>query len=264
MKTRLTVVDAFTDQPYRGNPAAVCLLSENRTAEWMQHVALEMNLSETCFLRWEGEATYHLRWFTPTTEVPLCGHATLASAHLLWAEGEVSPEAGIIFRTAGGVLHCAQENGWIRMMFPRLQPEPTPDSWELAEALGAPIEELASDGRYLLARLADATQVRRLQPQFSHFLERKMPPVAVTARSDDPAFDFISRFFAPTAGIAEDPVTGSAHCLLGPYWMDRIGKSRMMAYQASARGGVVDVEVMKEQVVLRGQAVSMSRVEWLH
>jgi len=263
MKTSLTVIDAFTDRPYGGNPAAICLLPEEREPAWMQKIAFEMNLSETAFLREVGEQQYQLRWFTPMMEVPLCGHATLASAHFLWSAGVAPAESTIAFQTASGVLSCVQEAGWIRMVFPALNPAPIEKRADVEEALGVEVAEMASDGRYLLARLDDAGKLRGLQPRFSRFLENQIPPVAVTALSDDPAFDFVSRFFAPSAGIPEDPVTGSAHCLLAPYWMPRLGKSRMMAYQASARGGVVDTEVVEDKVNLRGQAVSVSRVEWL-
>jgi PhzF family phenazine biosynthesis protein len=251
-------VDAFTTVPFKGNPAAVCVLEAPRPEAWMQAVALEMNLSETAFLVPHAgvDADYDLRWFTPRVEVDLCGHATLASAHTLWESGRVAAGKPIRFATRSGVLTTVQRDGLIEMDFPastidRISPPP-----ELLEALGVEAVFTGKARFNYLVEVANAGLVRALTPDFG--VLRKLPVygVMVTAHSDTAAHDFVSRFFSTGAGI-EDPVTGSAHCALGPYWQARLGKSELRAFQASARGGEVQVRVAGTRVLLGGQAVTV-------
>jgi PhzF family phenazine biosynthesis protein len=257
---QLFQVDAFTDRAFSGNPAAVCLLDGDYGDAYLQAIAAEMNLSETAFVRREGEG-FALRWFTPRAEVDLCGHATLATAavldHLGLAAGEIS------FATRSGELRATVEAEHIALDFPVLVPTEADAPDGLAEALGAnPIRVLAS--RFdLLVELATPAALRDLSPDSRALSKLPVRGVIVTSPSDEPAYDFLSRFFAPSVGVAEDPVTGSAHCVLAPFWAQRLGRSRLSAYQASARGGHVAVELNGERVVLRGQAVIVLRGELL-
>jgi PhzF family phenazine biosynthesis protein len=255
-------VDAFADQPFTGNPAAVCLLSDRREAAWMQAVARELNLSETAFLHPEGDG-YQLRWFTPAVEVALCGHATLASAHVLWETGRLRAEEVAAFETQSGLLTAERQDPDILMTFPATPVEPAAPPPGLGEALGL---EPAFVGRsrfdYLVEVDAPAT-LQALRPDFRRLAAVPARGVIVTSRSDQPQYDFLSRFFAPAAGVDEDPVTGSAHCALGPYWEARLGRSELTGYQASARGGVVKVQVAGDDVFLSGRAVTVWRGELL-
>lgn len=261
MSLMLHVVDAFTDRPFAGNPAAVCLLPAPRGEAWMRLVAREMNLSETAFLH-PIEEGFALRWFTPAAEVKLCGHATLASAHALWASGVLAGDAPARFSTQSGWLTCRRAGDWIEMDFPALPLEPaaTPPAG-LAPALGAAPLAFVQAGEKLLAELESERAVRELRPDFQRLAALPAQGAIVTARSDDPQYDFVSRFFAPAVGVNEDPVTGSAHCALGPYWQAKLGKADFLARQVSARGGVVKVAVAGGRVLLGGQAVTVSRVE---
>ncbi|MFN2136508.1 MAG: PhzF family phenazine biosynthesis protein [Candidatus Promineifilaceae bacterium] len=258
MSTELFQVDAFAAQPFSGNPAAVCLLQEAREAQWMQAVAAEMNLSETAFL-WPQENGYSLRWFTPKAEVDLCGHATLASAHVLYETRQIPPEVEARFFSKSGLLTAAYDAGWIKLNFPALPPEAVNAPPPLLSALGLREKPLYSgfDGYDYLLVAEDADAVRVLQPDFKALLAVECRGVSVTARSDMADFDFVSRFFAPWVGIDEDPVTGSAHCCLGPYWAGVLDKEDLVAYQASARGGIVRVRPMGDRVQLGGQAITV-------
>lgn len=257
-------VDAFTDRPFRGNPAAVCLLEEGRDSEWMQAVAAEMNLSETAFV-WPVGDGFDLRWFTPAVEVDLCGHATLAAAHALWSEGLVPGDGRISFQTRSGLLTAARRSDLIELDFPATAPGTAELGAEevraLADALGVVPDSVARSTFDLLAVVGSEDTVRRLEPDFRRLRELGSRGVIVTSVSDDPGFDFVSRFFAPGVGIDEDPVTGSAHCCLGPYWSERLGKTEMTAYQASPRGGVVHVRISGERVILAGRAVTIFKGE---
>ena len=258
MEIPLFQVDAFTDQPFAGNPAAVCLLPEERDDEWMQAVAAEMNLSETAFLL-EQDDGYRLRWFTPKIEVDLCGHATLASAHVLWAEGQVSLDQEIHFHTLSGLLKACRRGDLIELDFPSepaSQVDPPPG---LLEALGVSAEYVGRNRFDYLVELDSEKELRDMQPDFAMLGKIEVRGVIVTSRSASPEYDFVSRFFAPVAGIDEDPVTGSAHCCLGPYWQRQLGKDEMTAFQASARGGVVRVRVIGDRVKLGGQAVTVMK-----
>jgi len=257
-------VDAFTDRPFAGNPAGVCLLPSFPSPEWMLAVAREMSLAETAFLaRRDGVAAeYDLRWFTPTVEIELCGHATLASAHLLWELGAASGEEPIGFHTLSGRLGAARRGEWIELDFPAEPPaalaSPIPD---LDAMLGAEPVWVGANRFDLVAELADESAVRGLAPDLRRIKVLPYRGVQVTARAATPGYDFVSRFFAPAAGVDEDPVTGSAHCCLGPYWSAKLGRNPLVAYQASARGGVVRVETAGESVTLGGQAVTVIRGE---
>jgi len=259
MKIPIYQVDAFADRPFQGNPAAVCLLAEPRQAAWMQAVAREMNLSETAFLLREADG-YRLRWFTPSVEVDLCGHATLASAHILWEEGRLDREATARFYTRSGLLLAWRAAGpWIEMDFPGDPPAPIEVPPGLEEALGAkPVA--AAAGRFdLLVEFPTANDVRSLAPDFAKLARIETLGVIATAPSDTGEADFVSRFFAPRAGVNEDPVTGSAHCCLGPFWGPRLGKRELVGYQASPRGGFVRVRLAGPRVVLGGRAVTLLR-----
>jgi PhzF family phenazine biosynthesis protein len=260
MGIAITQVDAFTGQPFAGNPAAVCILSQAPEEQWMRDVAREMNLSETAFLVPQGDG-YNLRWFTPAVEVDLCGHATLGSAHVLWQEGHLAPDMEARFHTRSGLLVARRSDGWIEMDFPAKGEEAATPPPALATALGVKPVYVGRNQFDYLVEADSAETLRGIQPDHSALRKLPVRGVIVTARSDDPKFDFVSRFFAPGSGVDEDPVTGSAHCCLGPYWSRRLGKTEFLAYQASARGGVVKVRCAGERVVLGGQAVTVMRGE---
>jgi PhzF family phenazine biosynthesis protein len=256
------VVHAFTDRPFAGNPAAVCFPSVEPEDAWMQQVAAEMRLSETAFLT-PAEDGYRLRWFTPTVEVDLCGHATLAAACVLWETGRLPPGDQARFHTRSGLLTVEQGAEGMTMDFPAQAAEPYRGWDDLPDALGVRARFIGRNGTDGLVELEDEWAVRSLRPDFALLSEYPVRGVIVTARSDDPAYDFVSRFFAPRAGVPEDPVTGSAHCCLGPYWGERLGKQHLVGYQASSRGGTVRVGLRGNRVELGGQAVIVLSGEWL-
>jgi PhzF family phenazine biosynthesis protein len=262
MSQRFTQVDAFTPTPFAGNPAAVCVLDTPRERAWMQHVATEMNLSETAFLlrRHDG---YSLRWFTPAVEVELCGHATLAACHVLWEEGHLGPSEEALLHTASGVLTATRQGEWISLDFPTRPERPVEPPPELIRALAVEPVYVGKNVYDYLVQVADEATVRALDPDQLTLKRLGVRGVMVTAVASTPGFDFVSRFFAPGAGVDEDPVTGSAHCCLGPFWQERLGKPELVAYQASRRGGVVRVRVAGDRVVLGGQAVTVVRGEIL-
>jgi len=253
-------IDAFADRPYTGNPAAVCLLDDARDAKWMQAVAAEMNLSETAFVRPAG-GDFELRWFTPAVEVDLCGHATLAAAHALWSEGVMDSGDEIRFRTRSGVLTAVRHGDLVELDFPATPPlaAALDDAQirELGDILGVDPRPVGRSAFDLLVEVESVRVLRAARPDFGRLAELDYRGIIVTCRSDDPRFDFQSRFFAPAVGVNEDPVTGSAHCCLGPYWSERLGRAEMTAFQASGRGGVVRVRVSGERVVLGGRAVTV-------
>ena len=263
MSVPIVQVDAFTREPFGGNPAAVCVLPRPADPAWMQRVAREMNLSETAFLVGRGSSELDLRWFTPSVEVDLCGHATLASAHVLWEDGHLPPGDPAVFHTRSGRLSAVRRDGWIEMDFPAEPAEPAPVPEGLAEALGAEPVHFGRNRFDGLVEVDNEETVRRLAPDIRGLGALPVRGVIVTARSETEEFDFVSRFFAPRAGVDEDPVTGSAHCCLGPYWRGRLGRDAFTAWQASARGGVVRVAVAGDRVLLSGQAVTVLRGELL-
>jgi len=260
MGIRAFKVDSFTAEPFSGNPAGVCLLTEPRDERWMQAMAREMNLSETAFLLREGDG-FRLRWFTPAVEVELCGHATLASAHVLWEEGVLAPSETARFATRSGELRASRSGDLIELDFPTKPEHPAEPPENLLEALRVkPLYLGRSVFDYLL--LLDSEEaVRAVSPDFALLRSVTVRGVIVTAPSARPEFDFVSRFFAPAVGVDEDPVTGSAHCCLGPFWAARLGKSELVGHQVSARGGVVNVRVAGERVFLGGRAVTVLRGE---
>jgi PhzF family phenazine biosynthesis protein len=259
MTSPLIKVDAFASAPFSGNPAAVCLLPEPRDTAWMAAVAREMNLSETAFLVRRSDRSYDLRWFTPTVEVPLCGHATLASAHVLWERGLIDAAEEAVFHTRSGRLSAVRRpDGFIELDFPARRSTPAPAPEGLAEALGAAVVHAERVAEDYLVEVASEEVVRSLRPDFRRLASLPLRVVSVTARpAAATPHDFVSRFFAPGSGIDEDPVTGSAHCVLGPFWGARLGKTEMSAYQASARGGVVVVRLRGDRVGLAGRAVTV-------
>ena len=255
-------VDAFTDQPFTGNPAGVCLLPEPAQADWMQNIACEMNLSETAFLIRQADG-FDLRWFTPAVEVRLCGHATLASAHILWQTGVLRPAEQARFHTLSGLLTASQRSAWIEMDFPARPARPVQPPAGLIEALGVAAKFVGRDADDYLVEVESEAIVRSLKPNISALAKLEVRGTIVTARASDPKFDFVLRFFAPAVGVNEDPVTGSSHCCLTPYWADKLGKNEMTAYQASARGGSLRVRLTGARVLLSGQAVTTMKCELL-
>jgi PhzF family phenazine biosynthesis protein len=262
MPVRIVQVDAFTSKPFAGNPAAVCVLPAPPDETWMRNVALEMNLSETAFLHPE-DGGYRLRWLTPAIEVALCGHATLASAHVLWEDGHLEPDAEARFHTQSGLLTCKRNGDWIEMDFPAKHAERAEAPAQLAAAMGAELVWVGRNQFDYLVEVADEPTLRGLKP--NHHLLRELPVrgVIATAQAQTAGYDFISRFFAPGSGIDEDPVTGSAHSALAPFWGARLGKTDMTGFQASARGGVVKVGLQGDRVRMSGQAVTVLRGELL-
>ncbi len=267
MEIPILQIDAFTAEAFKGNPAAVCLLDRSRPDEWMQRVAAEMNLSETAFIvprsigkdgRKDG---FDLRWFTPEVEVPLCGHATLASAHALWETGKLAAGDEARFHTQSGWLIARRAGAKIELDFPALPVHEAALPDEIREALGVKPRYVGRDSneRNYLIELESEEAVRNLRPNFESLRKNATSGVIVTARAATAPYDFVSRFFASYAGIDEDPVTGSAHCSLAPYWAERLGKSEMTGYQASARGGVVGVRLSGDRVLLSGAAVTVLR-----
>jgi PhzF family phenazine biosynthesis protein len=251
-------VDAFTDKPFAGNPAAVCLLKEAAADDWMRIVAQEMNLSETAFLVPQADG-YGLRWFTPAVEVDLCGHATLASAHVLWEAGYLAADEEARFYTRSGLLTAVLSQNWITLNFPAKPETPAETPPGLAEALGVEPVYVGRNAFDYIVELESETAVRQLTPDFAALRTLGVRGVMVTARAETEGLDFVSRFFAPGSGIDEDPVTGSAHCCLGPYWAGKMGKSSFTAYQASPRGGLIRVSLQGDRVLLQGQAVTILR-----
>lgn len=258
MRVEIFQVDAFADRPFAGNPAAVCVLPEAADEAWMQDVANEMNLSETAFL-FQQEDGYNLRWFTPATEVDLCGHATLASAHILWEQGLLPSETPARFFTRSGLLGAMRKGSWIELDFPAEPPEQTAIPETLFRALGVDAQYVAKNRFDFLLEVESAETVRKITPDFNLLSTIPSRGFIVTSRSDSSMYDFISRFFAPAFGVNEDPVTGSAHCCLGPYWAKKLGKKALTAFQASARGGVVKVRTGEDRVYLEGQAITVMR-----
>ena len=261
MGAPLFVVDAFTDVAFGGNPAAVCLLDAPADPAWMQAVAAEMNLSETAFVIPAG-AAFGLRWFTPEVEVDLCGHATLASAHVLW-EGWLPLAVDARFETRSGELVCTRADDLIEMSLPADPAEPITVTGELTDALGVEVTDVAQSRVGKLLALTDAAAVRTLVPDFGAIARLSGAGVIVTAASDISDADFVSRYFAPGVGIDEDPVTGAAHCALAPYWAARLGRDELVGYQASKRGGIVRCRADGDRVILGGHAVTVTRGELL-
>ncbi len=260
MTQPLYLVDAFTDRPFAGNPAAVCVLAEPRDDRWMQQIAAEMNLSETAFLLRQADG-WSLRWFTPAVEVELCGHATLASAHVLWETGQLAPGEQARFHTRSGLLTADRNGAWIELDFPVTPPEPVAAPPELIDALGVEPRYAGRNRWDYIVEVDSEQTLRAIDPDHARLKMLGARGIIVTSRAAESAYDFVSRFFAPGSGIDEDPVTGSAHCCLAPFWSERLGKTEFLAYQASARGGVLRVRLNGDRVKLGGQAVTVLRGE---
>jgi PhzF family phenazine biosynthesis protein len=261
MGQRIVTVDAFTAERFRGNPAAVCVLERPAQDAWMQDVAREMNLAETAFLVREGDA-FRLRWFTPTVEVDLCGHATLASAHVLWEDALVAPEDPVRFLTRSGELGAELEDGWVKLDFPATPPSPAEAPEGLLEALGLEWAITVGKSRFdWLVEVDTIERLRGIEPDFRALARIGGRGVIVTCVSEVPQYQFVSRFFAPAAGVDEDPATGSSHCCLAPFWALRLGRPELVGYQASARGGEVRVAWRGDRVQLAGRAVTVMRGE---
>src|SRR5690348_14942544 len=254
MPVRIVQVDAFTSRPFAGNPAGVCVLPHAPAETWMRDVAREMNLSETAFLV-PQDGGYNLRWFTPAVEVDLCGHATLASAHVLWEDGHLPAGAQARFHSRSGLLLADRRGDWIELDFPATITTPAEPPPHLLEALGVTASYVGKNKFDYLVEVESEERLRALTPDFTALRRLPVRGIIVTARSASAEYDFLSRFFAPGSGVDEDPVTGSAHCALGPYWSQRLGKPEFTAYQASARGGVVRVRLQGDRAILGGQAV---------
>jgi PhzF family phenazine biosynthesis protein len=255
-------VDSFTNVPFAGNPAGVCILSEPREDSWMQNVAKEMNLSETAFLL-KHDGGYSLRWFTPAVEVDLCGHATLASAHILWGTGTLLAGQQARFHTRSGLLTADRRGEWIEMDFPATTEKPVDVPAGLAAALGVEPKYVGQTKFDLLVEVESEEIVRAMRPNLTLLEQIPVRGVMVTSRSSSPDYDFVSRFFAPRTGVNEDPVTGSAHCCLSPYWSNKLGRNELVGYQASPRGGIVRVRLAGERVLIGGQAVTVMKCELL-
>jgi len=259
MSIPICTVDAFADAPFSGNPAGVCLLETPAEPDWMRSVASEMNLSETAFLSPHDGDGFDLRWFTPTVEVDLCGHATLASAHILWESGTLGPRVPARFHTRSGVLSAQRQGEWIEMDFPaKLEQQADPPDG-LAQILGVEPRYVGRNAFDYLVEVADEGVVRAAAPDFARLAAIEARGVIVTSRARSTGFDFVSRFFAPRAGVPEDPVTGSAHCALAPYWANKLGKTELVGRQLSARGGTVRVRVAGDRVLLGGRATTVLR-----
>ncbi len=259
MSVELWQVDAFADAPFTGNPAAVCLLPAPADAGWAQRVAAEMNLSETAFVVARQDGAFDLRWFTPATEVDLCGHATLASAHVLWEAGRLPLGDTARFHTRSGLLTASREGEWIVLDFPARPAAPAAMPEALAPALGVTASHVGRSVDDLLVVVDDPAAVRAMTPDLGAVARVPVRGVIVTAAGDREGIDFISRFFGPASGVPEDPVTGSAHCTLAPYWSERLGRTELTGYQASARGGTVRVALRGDRVQLAGRAVTVLR-----
>lgn len=253
-------IDAFTSEPFGGNPAGVCLLEKPADEAWMKAVAAEMNIAETAFLFKKGEI-YNLRWFTPTVEVDLCGHATLASAHILWETGVLPKDDRAVFDTRSGILTAVKRGDMIELDFPREEADEASATEYLLESLSLEPLYVGKNRFDYIIEVSSEKEVRALEPDFT--LLKKVPTrgVIVTSVSDSPDYDFISRFFGPATGVNEDPATGSAHCCLGPYWEKKLGKKEFKAYQASPRVGEIYVRTDNDRVVLGGNAVTVLRCE---
>lgn len=255
MAVKIFHIDAFTDKPFSGNPAAVCLLKSMPDRRWMMSVAAEMNLSETAFVV-PAKGGFLLKWFTPATEVELCGHATLASAHALWASGAVKQDV-IKFRTLSGTLTAERAGKWIKLDFPARVTKPAAVPAGLARALGKKPLALHRCGPYYIAEYRDERTIRAIAPDFEALKRLPMLDIAVTAPGGGKPYDFVSRLFAPAEGVNEDPVTGSAHCGLATYWAPKLGKKEFVARQVSKRGGELRLRLCGDRVNILGQAVTV-------
>ena len=260
--SELWIVDSFADAPFSGNPAAVCMLPGPRSDSWYQALGAEMQQAATAFIgRQEGD--WSLRWFTATTELQLCGHGTLAAAHFLWESGRLQRTTDARFHSRSGMLTAASDGDWIVLDFPKTPSAEVAQPQGLAEAIGCTPLWVGRSKFDVLVRVATAEMVRSLSPDLTRLASIDARGVIVTAEGDTRGVDFVSRFFAPRVGVPEDPVTGSAHCALTPYWAGRLGRESMTGHQASPRGGMVRVELKGDRVLLAGKARTVVRGDLL-
>lgn len=256
MKSKIYVVDAFTKTPFTGNPACVCFLQEAKEDQWMQNVAFEMRLSETAFL-FQQEDGFSLRWFTPKTEVDLCGHATLAAAHILWETGILKPDETAKFETNSGTITADKVDDLVEMKFPILYQRPADFNPELISAFNITPMYVGSFENKLLIEVDGEEIVKSIEPDFRKLQQFDERAVVITSLAESEEYDFVSRHFAPWVGVYEDPVTGSNHSCLGPYWARRLDKTELKAYQASPRGGMLNLRVEKDCVYIGGNAITV-------
>lgn len=247
-------VDAFTDEVFKGNPAAVCLLNKDYNNSILQNIAMEMNLSETAFLKKLGNNEFDLRWFTPETEVTLCGHATLASAHTLWENKKVQKDDKLIFHTLSGKLEASKKGDWIQLNFPKGNLKPSVGDKYLLDSFSTSPAAIYEDDEYYLLEFNNEEVIAQLRPDFNTLLKADKKEIIVTSLSDNKSYDFVSRFFAPALGINEDPVTGSAHCYLAPYWIKKLNKDEVIGCQLSKRTGLVKCRTIDNRVLIEGKA----------
>ncbi len=265
MKNRIAVyqVDAFTHEPFKGNPAGVCILDREMPEVWMQNIAAEIRVSETAFITGDSDR-YKIRFFTPESEVPLCGHATLASAHILYENGATGKEEQIVFSSGSGILTVRYSGSWLIMNFPSYELDPLPRPYEINRYIGSDPEELYITGHgWVLALMKSEEDILRLSPDFKSMKSSRYGNLIVTAPSDDPVYDFCVRCFCPPLGIDEDPVTGSAQSILTPYWHKKLGKTEFISRQVSKRGGILKTAVKGDRVEIGGQAKTIFKAELL-
>ncbi|MHB8109284.1 MAG: PhzF family phenazine biosynthesis protein [Syntrophorhabdaceae bacterium] len=249
-------IDAFTNRPFHGNPAAVCILPHPKIDSWIESIAAELNLPVTAFIIRQADG-YMLRWFTPVAEVDMCGHGTLAAAHIIWQESLARPDSGINFYTRSGTLRAWKEDDWIGLDFPSMPAQPIPEPEGLRNVLGVPFIYVGKNGYDIIVEVDSEQTVRSLDPDKDALRQLPMRGLILTGRSDNPEYDFVSRFFAPSLGISEDAVTGSAHCCLAPYWAKRLSRMQLKGYQASRRGGVIKMNIRDDRIHLFGQAITV-------
>jgi PhzF family phenazine biosynthesis protein len=254
-------VDAFTAEPFKGNPACVCILEQEPSGSWMQSIAMEMNLSETAFI-FPGEEIRNIRFYTPEAEIELCGHATLSSSHILYETGIVKNDEEIKFSSKAGILSIKKRGDWITMNFPSYNLKEIAIPSEFNILTGKQPTELYRAGYgWTLALLKDENEVKTMKPDFQAMKQSEFGDLIVTALSSVPEFDFCVRCFAPALGINEDPVTGSAHCALVPFWNSKTGKSDFISHQVSKREGILKVSLKEDRVEISGQAVTVFKAE---
>ena len=256
-------VDAFTSDPFKGNPAGVCILDKEMSDEWMQNIAAEMNLSETAFIS-GGKDEYKIRFFTPESEITLCGHATLSSAHIMFETGIVKKDEVITFSSKAGILKIRFLDGWVVMNFPAYDLKQAQIPQDICNYIViTPLEFYRTDHGWTFVLLRNEEEVLNLSPDFKAMRNSEYGDMIVTAPSSDPRYDFCVRCFAPALGIDEDPVTGSAHCALVPFWNKKTGKKEFVSHQVSKRGGILKVSLHGERVEIAGQAVTIFKAELL-
>jgi len=254
LKMKIYQVDAFTDVEFKGNPAAICILEKNYEDSVLQNIAMEMNLSETAFIKQTSDNEFNLRWFTPETEVALCGHATLASAHLLWENKAVEENEIIKFNTLSGTLMAKKSGEWIELNFPKGTLKKSKGDSFLLNAFSILPNAIYEDDIAYLLEFNDEEQISILKPDLNMLKKARKEEIIVTSKSNNANYDFVSRFFGPAIGVNEDPVTGSAHCYLAPYWIERLNKEEIIGFQASRRTGVIKCRLHENRVILQGKA----------